>query len=274
MISPRALSVAKAITQCHKRQSSGRRTQVDYILLVLAGLGAGALNAVAGGGTFLSFPALVFIGIPPIMANATATLAALPGYIGSTWGFRKDIRAAGPVSLLAMIAMAVIGGLGGALLLLVTSKETFSAIVPWLLLFATLVFAAGPWLMRHVLGQGKALPLVAALGLLLAVSVYGGYFNGGLGIMLLAAFGFVGFTNLHEMNGLKNLLSSILSLVSVVTYSAAGLIAWKPAIILGVACAIGGFVGAHLGRRITNMAALRLFITLVGLGMAAAFFIW
>lgn len=247
---------------------------MDYLLLVLAGLGAGALNAVAGGGTFLSFPALVFIGVPPIMANATATLAALPGYIGSTWGFRNDIRAAGSVSLMAMITMAIVGGLGGALLLLVTSKETFSAIVPWLLLFATLVFAAGPWLTRHVLGQGKALPLAASLGLLLAVSVYGGYFNGGLGIMLLAALGFVGFTSLHEMNGLKNLLSSILSMVSVVTYSAAGLIAWKPAIILGIACAVGGYVGAYMGRRITNMAALRLFITVVGLGMAVAFFIW
>lgn len=247
---------------------------MDFIILVLAGLGAGALNAVAGGGTFLSFPALVFIGIPPIAANATATLAALPGYIGSSWGFRHDIRARGPVSLTAMIAMAMIGGLIGALLLLVTSKETFSAIIPWLLLFATLVFAAGPALMRRILGHRAGLPLAASLGLLLAVSVYGGYFNGGLGIMLLAAFGFVGFTNLHEMNGLKNLLSAILSLVSVITYGLAGLIAWKPAIILGLACAVGGYVGAHLARRITNMALLRLFITLVGLAMAAAFFVW
>lgn len=245
---------------------------MDFIILVLAGLGAGALNAVAGGGTFLSFPALAFIGVPPISANATATLAALPGYIGSTWGFRKDIRAEGPVGLRAMIAMAVLGGLIGALLLLATSKELFSSLVPWLLLFATMAFATGPLLVRSMLKHRAGLPLPVALTLILAVSIYGGYFNGGLGIMLLAAFGLIGFTNLHEMNGLKNLLSSILSLVSVITYAIAGLIDWESVIILGIACAVGGYFGAHLARRITNMFALRVFITLVGLGMAAAFF--
>ncbi len=241
------------------------------IILGLAGLGAGALNAVAGGGTFLSFPALVFIGVPPVMANATATLSALPGYVGSTWGFRKDIRAHGPVGLRVMIAMAMLGGLLGALLLLVTPREVFSGLVPWLLLFATLAFAAGPKLVRHVLRHGETLPRPVSLGLLLAVSIYGGYFNGGLGIMLLAAFGFIGFTNLNEMNGLKNLLSAILSVVSVVTYSVAGLIEWKSALILGVACAVGGYFGAHAARRITSMLALRVFITLVGLAMTAAF---
>jgi len=104
------------------------------IVLVVAGLAAGALNAVAGGGTFLSFPALVWIGVPPIMANATATLAALPGYVGGAWGFRRDIRTSGPISLAWTIAMAALGGLLGALLLLVTPKETFSTLVPWLLL--------------------------------------------------------------------------------------------------------------------------------------------
>ncbi len=245
---------------------------MDFIILVLAGLGAGALNAVAGGGTFLSFPALVFVGVPAIPANATATLAALPGYIGSTWGFRKEIRSDGPLSLRGMIAMAVLGGLIGALLLLVTPKEVFTSLVPWLLLFATAAFATGPLLVRWVVGHGGGLPRPVSLGLILAVSIYGGYFNGGLGIMLLAAFGLVGFTNLHEMNGLKNLLSSILSLVSVITYTIAGLIDWKYAIILGAACAVGGYLGAHLARRITNMLALRVFITMVGLGMAAAFF--
>jgi uncharacterized protein len=245
---------------------------MDFIILVLAGLGAGALNAVAGGGTFLSFPALVFVGVPPIPANATATLAALPGYIGSTWGFRNDIRRDGPIPLWALIGMAVLGGLLGALLLLVTPKEVFSTLVPWLLLFATVIFAAGPLLMRYLAGHRTGLPLPVSLALILAVSIYGGYFNGGLGIMLLAAFGFTGFTSLHEMNGLKNLLSSILSLVSVVTYTVAGLIDWRSAVIVGAACALGGYLGAHLARRITNMLALRVFITLVGLAMAAAFF--
>lgn len=245
---------------------------MDTIVLVLAGLGAGALNAVAGGGTFLSFPALVWIGVPPVSANATATLAALPGYLGSTWGFRRDIRADGPVDLRAMVTVAMLGGLLGALLLLVTPKQVFSGLVPWLLLFATLAFATGPFLLRGVLKSGNHLPYAVSLAVLLGVAIYGGYFNGGLGIMLLAAFGLVGFTNLHEMNGLKNLLSAILSLVSVATYAAAGLIVWENALVLGVASALGGYFGAHLARRITNMLALRIFITLVGIGMAAAFF--
>ena len=245
---------------------------MDTIVLVFAGLGAGALNAVAGGGTFLSFPALVWIGVPPLAANATATLSALPGYIGSAWGFRKDIRAGGPVALSMMVAIAMAGGLVGALLLLVTPRELFSGLVPWLLLLATGVFAAGPLLLRRAVKNDGRLPHAVSLAVLLAVATYGGYFNGGLGIMLLAAFGLVGFSNLHEMNGLKTLLSAILSLVSVVAYAAAGLIVWKPALILGIATAIGGYFGAHLARRITHMKALRAFIILVGLCMAAAFF--
>lgn len=245
---------------------------METIILILAGLAAGALNAVAGGGTFISFPALVWIGLPPVSANVTATLAALPGYFGSSWGYRDDIRKPGPLGLRAMFALSILGGLLGALLLLVTPGETFRDLVPWLLLIATFAFAAGPLLVNRLVRQGAALPVAGSAALLLAVSIYGGYFNGGLGIMLLAAFGFMGFTNLHQMNGLKNLLSGVLSLVSVVAYAAAGLIAWQPALILGAACAAGGFVGARLARRITNMMLLRIFITIVGVVMAALFF--
>ena len=160
----------------------------------------------------------------------------------------------------------------GALLLLVTPSQVFSRVVPWLLLLATLAFAAGPTLLRLLLRQGKGLAPLPAMLLLMAICIYGGYFNGGLGIMLLAGFGLIGLSNLHQMNGLKNLLSAILSLVAVATYIAAGLIAWESAAILALACTVGGYLGAHAARRITNMAALRVFITLVGLAMAAAFF--
>jgi uncharacterized membrane protein YfcA len=246
---------------------------LTYVVLVLAGFAAGALNAVAGGGTFLSFPALVWAGVPPIMANATATLAALPGYIGSAWGFRHDLRADGPLSTRLIIALAILGGFFGALLLLVTSPELFSAIVPWLLLLATAVFAAGPALLKLITSRGKGgLGLVASAVIVLAVTTYGGYFNGGLGIMLLAAFGLVGFTDLNAMNGLKNVVSAILSLVSVITYIAAGLIDWTYALPLALACAAGGYFGAALARKITNPAILRAFITLVGAAMTVAFF--
>lgn len=244
-----------------------------YLTLVVAGLAAGALNAVAGGGTFLSFPVLVWAGVPPIMANATATLTALPGYLGSAWGFRRDIRSDGPLGLKAIIVITSVGGFLGALLLLVTSSEMFSAIVPWLLLLATVIFAAGPALLEQITTRGGRSPgnLLSAV-LLFCVAIYGGYFNGGLGIMLLAVFGLIGFTDLNTMNGLKNVLSAILSLVSVATYTTAGLIDWTYALPLAVATALGGYVGAALARRVTNPTILRGFITFVGCAMTVVFF--
>ena len=243
-------------------------------VLTLAGLLAGGLNAVAGGGTFLSFPALVWLGLPPIMANATATLTAMPGYIGSAWAYRHDVAAEGTLRLRVIILAAIVGGLAGAALLLVTPGEAFVGIVPWLLLAATCLFAAGPRLLAAARTRGSAAagPLVSAAAIL-AVSVYGGYFNGGLGIMLLAVLGFVGFTNLHEMNGLKNLLSAILSLVSVATYATAGLIAWDSALVLALATTIGGYFGARQARRIQRTGLLRAGIVTVGAIMSVVFFI-
>jgi uncharacterized membrane protein YfcA len=248
---------------------------LTYLVLAIAGFAAGALNAVAGGGTFLSFPALVWVGVPPITANATATFAALPGYVGSAWGFRRDLAAQGPLSTRAIIALSIAGGFVGALLLLVTSQETFSAIVPWLLLLATVVFAAGPLILRRVTAGGRAgFGIAAAAAMVFAVTVYGGYFNGGLGIMLLAVFGLIGFTDLSAMNGLKNVVSAILSLVAVATYLAAGLIDWTYALPLALSCALGGYVGARLARRVANPAILRMFITTVGAVMTILFFVF
>ncbi len=246
----------------------------SLVVLTVAGLFAGGLNAVAGGGTFLSFPALVWLGIPPIMANATATLTAMPGYIGSAWAYRHDVAAEGTLRLRAIILVAIVGGLAGAALLLVTPGEAFVGIVPWLLLAATCLFAAGPRLLAAVRsgGRGAAGPLVSAAAIL-AVSIYGGYFNGGLGIMLLALFGLIGFTNLHGMNGLKNLLSAILSIVSVATYATAGLIAWDSALVLAIATTIGGYVGAWQARRIQRTDLLRAGIVAIGAIMTIVFFV-
>lgn len=245
---------------------------LSLIVLSLAGLAAGALNAVAGGGTFLSFPALVWLGVPPVMANATATLTALPGYIGSAWAFRHDVSAEGSVGLRLMFGLAIAGGFLGALLLMITPDDVFVGIVPWLLLTATLLFAAGPWLVPRLAGaHGLTGPAAAAI--LIVVSIYGGYFNGGLGIMLLAAFSLIGFTNLHGMNGLKNALSALLSTVSAVTLALAGLIAWESALVLAVATALGGYLGGHYSRRIRNTALLRWAIVAVGGAMTLAFFL-
>lgn len=246
---------------------------LTMLLLCVAGFAAGALNAVAGGGTFLTFPALVWTGVPPIMANATATFTALPGYLGSAWAFRRDIENEGALGLVWIILVAASGGLLGALLLLVTTAEAFNGIVPWLLLGATVLFAAGPKLQTTMIAGGRTCPPLLTAIAIFAVSVYGGYFNGGLGIMLLAVFGLVGFRKLHGMNGLKNVLSSLLSAVSVVTYAAAGLIAWDAAIVLALATTVGGYIGARLARRIRNPSRLRVGIVMVGVTMTVVFFL-
>ncbi|OWY12429.1 hypothetical protein B6V73_18285 [Thioclava sp. JM3] len=246
---------------------------LSIVLLVLAGLMAGMVNAIAGGGTLLSFPALVWLGVPPVMANATATLTALPGYIGSTWAFRNDVRAEGSLGLAGVVGTAALGGLTGAGLLLITSGEAFVGIVPWLIFAATLLFAAGPRLVAIVQARGvKVGPVLSAVAIFL-VSGYGGYFNGGVGIMLLAMFSLIGFRNLHGMNGLKNLLSAVLSLVSVAAYASAGLIAWDSAAVLAVSTTLGGYIGAHQARRIRHTEYLRGLIVAIGAVLTLVFFV-
>ena len=246
---------------------------LTILVLSVSGFLAGCLNAVAGGGTFLTFPALVWLGVPPIAANATATVAALPGYGGSAYAYRRHIAAEGALSLRAILAVGAVGALLGAALLLVTPSEVFDGVVPWLLLVATALFAVGPrfvaWLARR--GVGRAGPLASAAAIL-AVSVYGGYFNGGLGIMLLATFGLLGHADLHGMNGLKNALSVLLSLVSAATFAVAGLVAWPQAAVMALAATAGGYAGAWLARRTTRTGPLRAGITAVGAIMAAVFF--
>lgn len=243
---------------------------IDILLVLVAGLLGGMLNAVAGGGTFLTLPALIFAGVPAVSANATATLCALPGYVSSVWAYRRDLHTTANMPALRMIAVSALGGLLGAGLLLITPNDTFLIAVPGLMALATLLFAGGPQLIRRLLARDMLAPTGAAIALLL-VSIYGGYFNGGLGIMLLAVLGLIGYTDLHAMNGLKNALSVLLSLVSAVTYALAGVIAWDYAALLAGAMIAGGFLGAHFARRIRNTARLKQFIVLVGLVMTVIF---
>ncbi|MXQ08942.1 TSUP family transporter [Alphaproteobacteria bacterium GH1-50] len=246
----------------------------DLLLLCLAGTAAGLLNAVAGGGTFLSLPALFYVGLPPVAANATATLSALPGYLSSAWSFRGDMRAEGTLGFAAILSLAALGSILGAFLLIVTPGETFLWIVPWLLLLATLLFATGPMLLKILRRSGTSVagPVLSGIAIL-AVSVYGGCFNGGLGIMLLATFGLLGHVDLHGMNGLKNVLSALLSLVSAAAFVWAGLIVWEQAAVMAASAMAGGYAGARLSRRIVRTDLLRGFITLVGASMTVAFFV-
>lgn len=247
---------------------------LSFFIILLAGFLAGAVNAIAGGGTLLTFPALVWVGVPPIMANATATLTAIPGYVGSTWAFRREIAAEGSLGLGVIVGLSAAGGLVGAILLIMTPGDNFVGIAPWLLLLATLGFAFGPRLVSisRAAGASGAGPVLSAVALGV-VAVYGGYFNGGLGIMLLAVLGLIGFENIHGMNGLKNLLSTVLAMVSVATYITADLIAWEQAALMALATAAGGYFGARHSRRIRNPAHLRKAIVAIGALMTASFFL-
>lgn len=240
-------------------------------ILVLSGFAAGALNAVAGGGTFITFPALVWMGVPPIPANATATFAAMPGYLGGAWGFRQDIRSEGALRLWQIALVTLVGGLIGALLLLVTPPDLFDGLVPWLLLLATGLFAFGPQILAALRkrGRGHAGPVLSAL-LLGAIGVYGGYFNGGLGILFLAGFGLVGFLDMNTMNGLKVLLSGLMAIFATATFAAAGLIAWREGMIMALATTLGGWLGARFARQLPQ-AWLRAFVIVTGLAMTAIF---
>lgn len=242
---------------------------VDAMLLFVAAFAAGALNAVAGGGSFLTLPALVVAGLPAVAANATGTLALLPGYLSGAWALRREIRPLRGLSLSRLVAVSLLGGGMGALLLLWTSNEVFRRIVPWLLLLATVLFAIGPGLMRRPPGAGAA-PAVA-LAAIFAVTIYGGYFNGGLGILLLAAFGLLGQSDLHAANGMKNLISALLTAIASLLYVAGGLIHWPQALWMMAAATLGGYAGARLSRRVP-VRWLRWGIVFVGLAMSAAFF--
>ena len=242
------------------------------VVLAVSAFGAGVLNAIAGGGTFLTFPALVWAGVPPIAANATSALAVCPGYLGSALGFRRELADL-PRSLLGReMLLCALGGVAGALLLLVTPARVFAGIVPWLLLLATALFAFGPRLARWAGGtQGSDLARWR-MPALLAVAVYGGYFNGGLGILLMALYLLVGENRLNTVNALKNLNSFVLSIVSVTAFAVGGAIVWPQAVLMAVFATLGGFAGARLARRLP-VAWVRAIVIATGLIMSALFFV-
>lgn len=254
---------------------------MEWIIVGLAGLLGGMLNAVAGGGSFITLPALIFAGVPPISANATGTAALLPGYIASAWRFRRDIDLPTGLNFITIVLIAIVGGSLGAIILLLTNEQLFSALIPWLILFATAAFIIGPSLLQRkksVINKTqthiKSSPtrIVTTCCVLLAVCTYGGYFNGGLGIILLAALSLLGQINLHGMNGIKNLISALLTAVAVVVYAAGDTIAGDYVLFLGIMAIVGGYLGAALAYQVSQRI-LRGFIVLVGCFMSAAFFL-
>ena len=242
----------------------------DILLLLSAAFGAGILNTIAGGGTFLTFPALVFVGIPPVVANATSTVAVLPGYLGGALGYRTEVAAFDRRQFIRLTLIALLGGAVGAGLLLISSDAAFSALVPFLLLIATLVFLFGQRVRDFAARHAKGVTPFGFVGMFL-VSIYGGYFNGGLGIILLALFALWGMTNIHQMNGLKTAMSFILSVISVAIFAGAGIIEWTAGLMMMVASTLGGYAGAPISRALP-MPVIRAVIGAVGFIMSAVFF--
>jgi len=244
---------------------------LDLIILFTAAIGAGLLNTIAGGGSFLTFPALVFTGVPIVAANATSAVAVFPGYLGGALGFREELKQIARPRMLRLILITLIGGAVGSALLLVSSNEAFARIVPYLLLLATLAFLFGDQLRAMATRRAKAMKPEGAIGLF-AVSLYGGYFNGGLGIILLALFTLWAMKDINLMNGLKNGLSFALSAISVLIFALAGLVEWPQAILMMVGATLGGYAGAPVARALPK-SVIKGIIAAIGFGMSAIFFL-
>lgn len=246
--------------------------------LFLAALVAGAINSVAGGGSFISFPALLFVRIPPISANATNTAAMWPGTIASTVAYWREMRQPRVRKLLPpLLLTGFVGGIIGASILLKTPQATFMKMVPWLLLGATLLFVASGKITKWVRAQGehggrRRMLFVAGLALELVISIYIGYFGAGAGILVLAMLALLDVGNIHAMNGMKTLLVSSVNLVALVLFIHARVIVWPEAVVMLVGAAIGGYTGAYYAQKVDPVLIRRLVIV-IGFGMSAYFFI-
>ena len=244
-------------------------TIFELSLLASASFIAGIINSIAGGGSFLTFPALVFTGVPTIAANATSAVAVFPGYLSGALGFAKELKEYPKSKFLLLITLSIMGGIGGSLLLLITPVSVFSYIIPWLLGFATLLFAFGDFVAKWAKKNSNSNGFLGNLTTLI-VCIYGGYFNGGLGIILLALFSTLGMRDIHLMNGLKNIMSFALSAASVVTFAIAGIVFWQQAIIMMIAATIGGYFGVVVARKLSK-DTIRMIIVIIGLIMTVIF---
>jgi uncharacterized membrane protein YfcA len=242
--------------------------------LAAAATAAGAINAVAGGGTLLTFPTLLLCGTAPIVANATSTLALVIGTAGSIFGFRQQYVAVKPW-LGRFVPVSMIGGFLGSWLLTRTSNEAFARLVPFLILFATVLFLAQGAFRRMAGREATAHarhPAVwAAVAFQFAVAIYGGFFGAGIGILMLASLGFLGLSDIHEMNALKNILGSLINVVAAAWFTASGLIDWPKMAVMTVGALAGYWIGAHFSQRIPQ-ARVRLIITIIGFVMSAVTF--
>jgi len=247
---------------------------IQLLVISIAAFAAGAINSIAGGGTLLSFPALVWIGRPIVVANATNTVAIWPGSFAGVIGFRREIASLDRwLYLLTIPALA--GGITGAVLLLRTPEKTFAQLVPFLILAATILVAAQEAIAKRIPIFAAAHEKRTAGGIVFAfvfqfiVSIYGGYFGAGMGILMLAALGLIGLRDIHQMNGLKNLLAICINGVAAIYFAISHAVVWRDAGVMAIFSIIGGYTGARLAKRL-GRRFVRGFVIVIGLTMTVA----
>lgn len=247
-------------------------------LAVIAAISAvgGAVNSIAGGGTLLTFPALLALGVPPVSANATSTLALWPGSMASMWGYRRQLAGAERWAMRLAVPSILGGGIGAALLL-ATTDEQFRALVPWLVFGATLLFAVQGPVMKRLRTRASASPtgqierpLNPTTGMLIAqfaVGIYGGYFGAGAGIVMLAVFGLMGLTNIHQMNGLKNFNGICFNGIAAITFALMGQVNWPIGVVMAVGSSAGGYLMSGLAQKVPQVW-VRNAVTAIGFASA------
>jgi uncharacterized membrane protein YfcA len=241
-----------------------------------AGFAAGMINAVAGGGTLVSFPTLIWLRLSPVVANATSTVAIWPATLGGMFGYRRELCDV-ERKLLALAVPSVVGGIVGALLLRWTPPAVFAALVPYLILFATILFAVQEPIQRKLRPEShpqhrSAAWVTGAMIFQLFVAIYGGYFGAGIGILMLAALGVLGMTDIHQMNGLKNFFGMTINGVAALYFIWAGMVYWPDVLVMAAGAITGGYGGAGFARRI-GRSAVRKIVILIGFSMALSLFL-
>lgn len=247
---------------------------LDTVVILVAGVIGGAINSIAGGGTLVSFPALLWLGRDPILANATNAVAMWPGSLASAYGFRRELATTRRWLLLLIIPSLIGGGLG-AWLLLRTPTSTFERLVPFLILGATLLLAAQEMITKRlgVLAHAHENPTLGWVAFVfifqLLVGVYGGYFGAGMGILMLASLGLIGLTDIHQMNGLKNVLAVGINGIAAIYFAMSGAVIWSDALILTIGTIAGGLLGARVARKL-GRKFVRGFVVAIGIVMTVA----
>ena len=249
---------------------------IESVVIAVAGFLAGGINAIAGGGTLVSFPALLWIGRNAIVANATSTVAIWPGGIAGVYAFRRELAKL-PRWYFLLVIPSLAGGILGAFLLLKTPTSVFERLVPLLIFIATVLLAFQEVIARRVrVGVDRQSPgagwITFAFVFIFLVGVYGGYFGAGIGILMLAALGFIGLQDLHQMNGLKNLLGACMNGVAAVYFALSGAVIWSDVAVMALAAILGGLGSARLARRL-GQRFVRYSVVAIGLIMTIALLI-